>query len=103
RAAEVIRLETGGPVVGLLPSVPYVQGSLTLTPGDTFLAYTDGISEAMTVADEEWGEERMIAALESAREENAAEIIAEIFRAADAFTGAAPQHDDMTLLAMKVS
>ncbi|HEX7359345.1 MAG TPA: SpoIIE family protein phosphatase [Bryobacteraceae bacterium] len=103
RGEEVRRLETGGPVIGLLPRVHYVQGSLTLAPGDVLLAYTDGISEAMTIADEEWGEERMIAALEGAREKNAAGMVTEIFRAADAFTGAAPQHDDMTLLVMKVN
>ncbi len=54
-----------------------------LSPGDTLLAYTDGISEAMTSDDEEWGEERMIAA-------------------ADAFTAGAPQHDDMTLVIVKL-
>jgi sigma-B regulation protein RsbU (phosphoserine phosphatase) len=102
RADNVLRLETGGPVIGLFPTVLYIQGSLTLAPGDVFLIYTDGISETMTAADEEWGEERMIAALESARSKNAADIVAEIFRAADAFTAAAPQHDDMTLLTMKL-
>jgi sigma-B regulation protein RsbU (phosphoserine phosphatase) len=49
RGEQVIRLEADGP-------------SMVLEPGDTLLAYTDGISEAMTVDDEEWGEERMIAA-----------------------------------------
>lgn len=101
-ADKVKRLEIGGPVVGLLPSVPYMQGSVTLAPGDVLLAYTDGISEAMTTADEEWGEERMIAALELARSKNAAEIVAEIFRAADDFTAGAPQHDDMTLVVVKL-
>lgn len=103
RGNNVSRLETGGPVIGLLPSVPYVQGSAALARGDVLLAYTDGISEAMTSADEEWGEERMIADLESARSNDAAEIVSEIFHAADAFTAGAPQHDDMTLVVMKLS
>ena len=55
RNGEVIRLEAGGPVVGLLPLAPYVEQSLTLEPGDLLLLYTDGISEAMTHDDEEWG------------------------------------------------
>src|SRR6185437_13214450 len=58
---EVIRLEADGPVVGLLPSAPYTEQSVTLMPGDLLLMFTDGISEAMTREDEEWGEERMIA------------------------------------------
>ena len=68
RNGEVIRLEAGGPVVGLLPFAPYVEQALTLEPGDVLLLYTDGISEAMTHEDEEWGEERMIAAARKVRD-----------------------------------
>ncbi|MGH9584470.1 MAG: PP2C family protein-serine/threonine phosphatase, partial [Bryobacteraceae bacterium] len=46
--SNVMRLEIGGPVIGLFPRLEYLQGSLTLAPGDVLLAYTDGISEAMT-------------------------------------------------------
>ncbi len=98
-----IRLETGGPVVGLLPGIPYEQESLALEAGDLLLLYTDGISEAMTASDEEWGEERMIRAAEAARDESAERILRAIFEAADQFTAKAPQHDDMTLLVMKLS
>src|SRR5205085_8631769 len=58
---EVIRLDTGGPVIGLLPAWSYEQGSVTLQPGDLFVAVTDGISEAMNSEMEEWGEEQLIA------------------------------------------
>ena len=40
----------------------YDKASIQLAPGDTLFAFTDGISEAMTADDEEWGEDRMIAA-----------------------------------------
>jgi sigma-B regulation protein RsbU (phosphoserine phosphatase) len=102
RGSEVIRLETGGPVVGLLPFAPYTEQALTLEPGDLLLLYTDGISEAMTHDDEEWGEERMIAAAQAVREKSAEEILRSLFRAADAFTAGAPQHDDMTMLILKL-
>ncbi len=65
------------------------------------LAYTDGISEAMTADDEEWGEENMIAAAEAAFEGCATDILHALFGAADQFTRKAPQHDDMTLLIVK--
>ncbi len=97
-----IRLEAGGPVIGLLPNVPYSGDVLTLAAGDLLLAYTDGISEAMTEADEEWGEERMLAAAEDGRQRSAQEVVLAIFAAADQFTGGAPQHDDMTLLVLKI-
>ncbi|MGA8109609.1 MAG: PP2C family protein-serine/threonine phosphatase, partial [Acidobacteriaceae bacterium] len=102
RGDEVIRLEAGGPVVGLLPFAPYVEQALTLEPGDLLLLYTDGISEAMTHEDEEWGEERMIAAARAVENRPADEVLRALFRAADAFTAGAPQHDDMTLLVLKL-
>ena len=98
-----LRLETGGPVIGLLPDVEYEEGALPLLPGDLLLTYTDGISEAMTAAEEEWGEDAMIDACQCAAPKTAEDIVKAIFEAADAFTERAPQHDDMTVLVMKVS
>ncbi len=100
---EALRLEAGGPVIGLLQDVAYEEQSLELAPGDLFLGYTDGISEAMTAADEEWGEERMQAAAEAVRDLQAKDILDAIFAAADDFTAGAPQHDDMTLLVLRLS
>ena len=57
---EIIRLEAGGPVIGLLENSDYEQSTLVLQPGDILLAFTDGISEAMTVDGDEWSEDRLI-------------------------------------------
>jgi sigma-B regulation protein RsbU (phosphoserine phosphatase) len=97
-----IRLETGGPVIGLMPAISYQEGSVTLQPGDLLLAYTDGICEAMSENDEEWGEERMLVAAEASSECTAEQTLHAIFAAADQFTGSASQHDDMTLLVLKL-
>lgn len=102
RGDKVIRLEADGPVVGLLPFAPYTEQSLTLEPGDLLILYTDGISEAMTHDDEEWGEERMIACATKAKDKPADEVLKCLFRDADAFTAGAPQHDDMTLLVLRL-
>jgi sigma-B regulation protein RsbU (phosphoserine phosphatase) len=102
RGEEVLRLEADGPVVGLLPRAQYGQSEVVLSPGDILLAYTDGISEAMTIDDEEWGEERMIAAAQACRALPAGQMIDRMMAAADAFTAGAPQHDDMTLVIVKV-
>ena len=99
---EVLRLEADGPVVGLLEFAPYTEQTLTLIPGDLLLLYTDGISEAMTRDDEEWGEERLIAAADNCKDRTASEILSQLFVEADAFTFGAPQHDDMTLLVLKL-
>jgi sigma-B regulation protein RsbU (phosphoserine phosphatase) len=102
RNGEVIRLETGGPVVGLLPFAPYIEQAITLQSGDLLLLYTDGISEAMTHDDEEWGEQRMIQAASAVRNQEAGEVLRAMFDAADKFTAGAPQHDDMTMLILKL-
>ena len=89
-------------MVGLLPYAPYTEQSLTLEPGDLLILYTDGISEAMTHDDEEWGEERMIACASKFKDQGADEVLRCLFRDADAFTAGAPQHDDMTLLVLRL-
>ena len=108
RDGTTIPLEATGTVVGLLPDSTYDQATLPICPGDVLLAFTDGISEAMTHDDEEWGEDRMIATAQQQLSQpacttpvasgNAQQLLTCILQAADTFTAGAPQHDDMTLL-----
>jgi phosphoserine phosphatase RsbU/P len=102
RKGTVIRLEADGPVVGLLPDAPYTEQSLTLEPGDLLILYTDGISEAMTSDDEEWGEDRMIVSASAVRNKPAEDVLRAMFADADKFTAGAPQHDDMTVLVLQL-
>jgi serine phosphatase RsbU (regulator of sigma subunit) len=99
---QTLRLEEGGAVVGLLPNFPYTQATVQLEVGDLLLAFTDGISEAMNSADEEWGEERLIETSKSCEAMSAAEILARLVQGADEFAAGAPQHDDMTLIVVRV-
>lgn len=96
------RLETGGPVAGLLKNLSYEQASIVLEPGDVLVAYTDGVSEAMNASEEEWGEPCLIAAAEGCAGRTAAETIQSILRAADQFVAGARQYDDMTLVVLRV-
>jgi sigma-B regulation protein RsbU (phosphoserine phosphatase) len=98
---QVTRLETGGTVVGLLETSHYQQGSLTIAPGDVFVAFTDGISEAMNNADEEWGEEQLAETIRACNGLAAAEIISRVMQAADVFVAGAKQHDDMTVVVLR--
>lgn len=100
---EILRLDVGGTVVGLLDDPRYETGVLRMRAGDVLVAFTDGISEAMNVREEEWGEERMIDALWNCWRLPAGQIIEYIFAQADAFTQTAPQHDDMTLTVLKLT
>jgi len=98
----VMRLETGGPVVGLLPSFPYTQATVELQPGDVLVAFTDGISEAMNASDQEWGEDQLIECVWRAAGCDARQALAQILAGADEFAAGAKQHDDMTLIVLKV-
>ncbi|MBZ5724199.1 MAG: SpoIIE family protein phosphatase [Acidobacteriia bacterium] len=102
RGAEVVLLETGGPPVGLFPRSRYQQAEIALEPGDLLILYTDGISEAENPAEEEWGEDALIATARACRDRPPSEMLARIMEAADAFASGAPQHDDMTLVIARV-
>jgi len=99
---SVARLDIGGTVVGLMESFPYQQGSVSLARGDILVAYTDGISEAMNASDEEWGEDRMMKTIDNCVHLPAHEILERVFTAADTFVAGAKQHDDMTLVVLRV-
>ena len=98
----VERLETGGPVIGLMEIADFVEGSVSIRPGDVLLGYTDGVSECMNPRDEEWGEDKVIDVLRDVRDAAAPDVVARIMKDADAFAAGAKQHDDMTLIFMGV-
>ena len=101
---EVFRLEEGGAVVGMLASmfVNYKQGEIQIQPGDLLVGFTDGISEAMNPQEEEWSEEAMLEELKKVTEKPSEEILNYIVTQADEFANGAKQHDDMTMIIVKV-
>jgi serine phosphatase RsbU (regulator of sigma subunit) len=101
RGTNVTRLRHGGPVLGLLPDCTYEEGCIRLEPDDVFLAFTDGVTEATNDSEEEWGEDALVQ-IAGRGSSSARQVIEAIVRAADAFAGGAPQHDDMTLVGIRV-
>ena len=71
-------------------------------PGDLFVFYTDGFPEAMNKAQEEFGEDRLCRTVEKYSARSAAEIMDGIFSDMKDFTGKAKQHDDMTIVVVKI-
>jgi sigma-B regulation protein RsbU (phosphoserine phosphatase) len=103
RGDRVIRIDVGGPVIGLLPVASYEQGLIVLEPGDLIVGFTDGISEAMSTKSEEWGEERMLEAVRSLASLPPERLIEGVIAAADHFAAGAKQYDDMTLVILRVT
>jgi sigma-B regulation protein RsbU (phosphoserine phosphatase) len=99
---QVLRLETGGPVIGLFPQ-RYHCGMFSHDAGDLVMLFTDGVSESMNIRDEEWGEERLIELAKTCHGLPAREGTRRILAAARAFAEGTPQHDDMTLVVLRVA
>jgi serine phosphatase RsbU (regulator of sigma subunit) len=100
---KIEELDRGGPMIGILPEFPFQSGEVELKAGDVLLMYTDGITEAMDTAEEEFGEERLTAYLQNRAGLPAEDIALQLFAEVKSFTGLESQADDMTLLVLKVT
>jgi hypothetical protein len=98
---SVSRLCDGGPVLGLLPQARFEHGAERLEQGDVLVLYSDGVIEAANATGEEFGEHRLIAAVESDVHAEPGEIRDRILRAVREFTGSDVLADDQTLLAIR--
>jgi len=94
-------LSTTGLPVGLFARAAYEEGKVLLERGDLLLLYSDGVSEANNAAEEEFGVDRMVEVLRAYRDEPASVVVEQMVRRIDEFAGAAPQFDDITLMALK--
>jgi sigma-B regulation protein RsbU (phosphoserine phosphatase) len=101
RDGSVTLLATTGLPVGLFARADYEEGRTAMEPGDLLLLYSDGVTEADDVSEEEFGMDRTIDVLRAHRDEPASAIVDHMIHAIDEFAGAAPQHDDITLMALK--
>jgi sigma-B regulation protein RsbU (phosphoserine phosphatase) len=79
-----------------------VEQTIPLRTGDLYLFFTDGISEAMNVGDDCFGEQRLATLVEEHAHLPADELRERVLREIKAFVGDAPQHDDMTMILLKV-
>ncbi len=96
-------LPSGGVPVGMLADAVHREAAADLAPGDTVLLYSDGITEALNRADEEFGMERLTELALSGRGEPPAELSRRIFGAVSDFTQGVAQYDDQTVLIARVA
>ena len=92
-----LRIDDGERFAGLLSEV-----TLPILPGDLLVLFTDGISEAMNDRADCFGEAQLAELVEEHGHLPIGELRERILREIAAFVGSAPQHDDMTMILMKV-
>lgn len=97
---EYLKTRAGFVLAGM-EDVRYKMQELDLSPGDTIYLYTDGVTEATNSANELYGEERLLSALNSKEFGSMKELCEFIKSDVDAFVGDAPQFDDITMVALR--
>jgi sigma-B regulation protein RsbU (phosphoserine phosphatase) len=99
---EMISLETGGPVLGLIPGTRYESSTVKLEPGDLLVFYTDGIVEAENPEGEPYSQERLVSLVKSHQGRGASELIESVYQSVAEFRGSSLAEDDSTLLVVRV-
>jgi sigma-B regulation protein RsbU (phosphoserine phosphatase) len=103
RRERMERLSAGGTVVGLFSPVEYAQAMVRLEPGDTLLAFTDGLTEPENIFGEEFGEERLLAATARVLNSPLDKLAGEVYEAVMEWTGSPELQDDMTLIVARAA
>lgn len=90
-----------GPLVGPMPGIAYKESTIRLAPGDELFLYTDGVTEADNRKRELFGNERLKAVLDQSKSVSVVDRLGEVMNAVMAFSGNAPQADDITMLGLR--
>jgi sigma-B regulation protein RsbU (phosphoserine phosphatase) len=78
------------------------EETLPLDPGGLYVFFTDGVTEAMNSSDDCFGEGRLMELVSAHAHLPPEELRERVVREVEAFAGGAPQHDDMTMILLKV-
>jgi sigma-B regulation protein RsbU (phosphoserine phosphatase) len=97
------QIELPGVPLGSFSGVTYDEARVSLLTGDVFVFCTDGIFEASSPDGAEFGAKRLCDIVKDHRTGTTRDIVDAIFEAVIAFRGGAPQNDDMTAVAVKIT
>ncbi len=98
---EVELLTEGGIVLGLFEGLSYDAASVEMRPGDTLLAYSDGVTETWSPEGDEFGEDKLTALVVERRDLDAQALQDAIFREIERFEAGAGATDDRTLVVLR--
>ena len=97
----ISRLESGGPVLGLLPAASYEFGTFDLHRGDVVVVCSDGVTEARNTTGEEFGQTRLDDAVRECHGAKPEAVLEHVMEAVRNFSEGEAQADDVTALVMR--
>lgn len=104
RNGELTKLEKGGLILGMMKTMmPYESETVKLESGDYIITFTDGVTEAMNSAEEEYSDESLEELCKSLKNQSAEEVKELILEDVKKFTAGFEQSDDLTLMVIKVN
>lgn len=89
-----------GPPAGAMENVHYKPLRMNLQPGDILVVYTDGITEAMDIKNQEYGNDRLVRLITHLKDKSAANIVSALIDDVRIHSGKATQSDDITALCL---
>ena len=99
--SAVRRLDRGGPIVGLFEGATYEDETVRLVPGDWLIVFSDGVSEALSAAGDEYGEGRIISFVQDNTSLDPPKLLEALFADVREFAKGAAQSDDITALVLR--
>ena len=90
------------PVIGIMPDIEFKQFDIQLEKGDKLFIYTDGVNEAFSKQQEEFGEERIKENLNLLRQTSCEEILNKMEKIIEEFRKGEPQSDDITMMLLEI-
>ena len=97
----IAQLSSGGFPLGIMPGAEFEVGQNTLSTGDVLVVYSDGVSEANNIHDEEFGMERLEEVVRKNVTASASGLRDKVESSLSSFTQTAPANDDITLVIVK--
>ena len=92
---------TGGVALGMFDGLDYADAQVDMEAGSRLVLFSDGITEAFNDSDEAFGDDRLLSTARTLpRDQGPDKDVTDIVAAVDAFTGEAPQFDDITCVVL---
>lgn len=100
-SGEIESLTEGGLLLGIMPGAEYAEGSARLDPGDILIFYSDGVTEARSIDEEEYGDERLMAFLRESQRLRPEEMVDLLIQRVREFSRRGKPTDDVTVVVMR--